>query len=233
MGAKIIQVEKATKAFQTGDNTIRVFEDLDFAVDAGKFIALMGPSGSGKSTLLHTIGGIERLTRGRVTVADRVISDASESQLCSWRAASLGFVFQFYNLMPMLDARSNIELPLLLSSGGATKRSQRIQTVADLVGISHRLGHRPREMSGGEQQRVAIARAIVSDPPILLCDEPTGDLDGDTSIEVLEILRMLSQDLGKTIVMVTHDPIAAGYADRVFNFNKGQIEEAQLQGRLT
>ena len=218
-----VEVINAKKEYAKSGSTITVFEALNLAVAKGAFTALMGPSGSGKTTLLHAIGGLERLTGGAVRVGERQIEHETESQLSRWRARTIGFVFQFYNLMPMLDVAGNIELPLLLARLGRSERRRRVAAAADLVGMSHRLRHRPREMSGGEQQRVAIARAIVSDPPLLLCDEPTGDLDRATSTEVLTILHTLCRDLGKTIVMVTHDPNAARYADHVLNLDKGQL----------
>ena len=221
-----VEVVDARKEYARSGSTITVFEALNLAVPKGAFIALMGPSGSGKTTLLHAIGGLERLTSGAVRVGERRIERDTESQLSRWRVQTIGFVFQFYNLMPMLNAAGNIELPLLLARLGRRERRRRVAAAADLVGVSHRLRHRPREMSGGEQQRVAIARAIVSDPPLLLCDEPTGDLDRATSTDVLTILRTLCRDLGKTIVMVTHDPSAAQYADHVFNLDKGQLDTA-------
>ena len=218
-----VEVSDATKKYETDGTSITVFEGLNLGVTKGTFVALMGPSGSGKTTLLHAIGGLERLTGGIVRVGDRRIEQESESKLARWRAQSLGFIFQFYNLMPMLTAEENIELPLLLVPLSGRDRRRRVAIAAELVGISHRIRHRPRQMSGGEQQRVAIARAIVSDPPLLLCDEPTGDLDRDTSTEVLKILRALCHDSGKTIIMVTHDPAAAESADCIFHLNKGAL----------
>ncbi|MEM9360344.1 MAG: ABC transporter ATP-binding protein [Pseudomonadota bacterium] len=225
-----VEVIGAKKEFAKSGNAITVFEALSLTVPKGAFIALMGPSGSGKTTLLHAIGGLERLTSGTLRVGERQIEREAESRLSRWRAQTVGFVFQFYNLMPMLSAAGNIELPLLLTSLDSRERCRRVDAAADLVGMSHRVRHRPRELSGGEQQRVAIARAIVSDPPLLLCDEPTGDLDRATSGDVLTILRTLCDDLGKTIVMVTHDPSAAGYADQVFHLNKGQLVTSGDEG---
>lgn len=221
--APFIEVCAARKVYGKGARAIPVFDRLDLTVPGGAFMALMGPSGSGKSTLLHAIGGLEQLTAGSISVAGRQIVGKSEAQLARWRAGTIGFIFQFYNLMPMLNAAANIELPLLLLSLSGNERRRRVEAAADLVGISHRLRHRPGALSGGEQQRVAIARAIVSDPPLLLCDEPTGDLDRATSTEVLEILRALSRDLGKTILMVTHDPSAADYADQILTLDKGKL----------
>ena len=222
-----VEVIDAKKEYVIGKNSLQVFENLNFSAPDGSFTALMGPSGSGKTTLLHSIGGLERLTSGSVRVGEHEIANASESSLSEWRARTIGFIFQFYNLMPMLTTYANIELPLQLTSLGRSERKRRVKAAAELVGISHRLRHRPREMSGGEQQRVAIARSIVTDPPLLLCDEPTGDLDRATSAEVLDVLQKLSRGLGKTIIVVTHDPEAANYADRVFNLNKGQLELAR------
>lgn len=222
--APFVEVINAKKEYPLSGSIVTVFESLNLAVPKGAFIALMGPSGSGKTTLLHAIGGLERLTSGAVRVGERQIEHESESRLARWRAQTIGYVFQFYNLMPMLNAAGNIELPLLLSPLGRSERRRRVAAATDLVGLSDRLRHKPRELSGGEQQRVAIARAIVSDPPLLLCDEPTGDLDRATSTEVLTILRSLCRDLGKTIVMVTHDPSAAQYADRVLNLDKGRLD---------
>lgn len=225
--APFIEVSNAKKEYVKGGAALTVFEALNFSAPEGTFTALMGPSGSGKTTLLHAIGGLERLTNGTVRVGDKELVKASEARLSKWRSQTIGFIFQFYNLMPMLTARANIQLPLQLTSLGGSERKRRVEAVAELVGLSDRLRHRPREMSGGEQQRVAIARAIVADPPLLLCDEPTGDLDRATASEVLKVLQTLCRDLGKTIIMVTHDPEAAEYADRLFNFNKGQLEMAR------
>ncbi|MEM9685147.1 MAG: ABC transporter ATP-binding protein [Pseudomonadota bacterium] len=222
--APFVEVVNAKKEYAKSGTSIPVFDALNLAIPKGDFVALMGPSGSGKTTLLHAIGGLERLTSGTLRVGERQIERETESRLSRWRARTIGFVFQFYNLMPMLSAAGNIELPLLLAPLSRRERRRRVAAAADLVGISHRLRHKPREMSGGEQQRVAIARAIVSDPPLILCDEPTGDLDRATSTEILIVLRTLCRDLGKTIVMVTHDPGAADYAGRVFNFNKGSLD---------
>ncbi|MEM1383526.1 MAG: ABC transporter ATP-binding protein [Pseudomonadota bacterium] len=226
--APFVEVSAARKEYRSTGGKILVFDRLNFSMPQAAFIALMGPSGSGKSTLLHAVGGLERLDGGSIRVGGRQIAGESEAQLSRWRAETIGFIFQFYNLMPMLNAAGNIELPLLLLPLGPKERRRRVEAAAELVGISHRLRHRPREMSGGEQQRVAIARAIVSDPPLLLCDEPTGDLDRATSTEVLEILRTLCRDLRKTILMVTHDPSAAEFADRIFTLDKGRLDTAGM-----
>jgi len=189
---------------------------------------VMGPSGSGKTTLLNLLGGIDRADAGEVRIADSRIDGMSEGQLASWRAANIGFIFQFYNLMPMLTAAQNVELPLLLTNLRKKERAERVHTALSVVGLADRVKHHPREMSGGQQQRVAIARAIVSDPNLLLCDEPTGDLDRHSADEILSILQLLNKELGKTIVMVTHDPAAARYAQRTLHLDKGQFVEQEL-----
>jgi putative ABC transport system ATP-binding protein len=189
---------------------------------------VMGPSGSGKTTLLNLLGGIDRADAGEVNVADRRIDGLSEGDLARWRAANIGFIFQFYNLMPILTAAQNVELPLLLTSLHSKERAARVATALSVVNLADRLKHYPREMSGGQQQRVAIARAIVSDPNLLLCDEPTGDLDRTSADEILSILQLLNKDLGKTIVMVTHDPAAARYARRTLHLDKGTFIEREL-----
>ena len=222
-----VEVIEASKQYVTRGSSITVFEDLNFTLEKGVFAALMGPSGSGKTTLLHAIGGLERLSSGMIRVDGRQIVRKSESEIVRWRSRTVGFVFQFYNLMPMLNAQENIELPLLLLPLSAGERRRRVRVAAELVGISHRMRHRPRQLSGGEQQRVAIARAIVSDPPLLLCDEPTGDLDRDTAEEILKILGALCRDSGKTIIMVTHDPLAAQSADTRYTLNKGELATAE------
>jgi putative ABC transport system ATP-binding protein len=218
-----------TKRFIKGKETIAVFDRLDLAIPQGDFIAVMGPSGSGKTTLLNLLGGIDRPDAGEVHVAGARIDRLSEGELARWRAANVGFIFQFYNLMPMLSAAHNVELPLLLTKLGAKERRRHVETALNVVNLADRATHYPREMSGGQQQRVAIARAIVSDPKLLLCDEPTGDLDRAAADEILTILQLLNRDLGKTIVMVTHDPAAAKYARRVLHLDKGEfIEKAEL-----
>jgi putative ABC transport system ATP-binding protein len=188
----------------------------------------MGPSGSGKTTLLNLLGGIDRPDAGEIQVAGERIDGRSEGDLARWRAATVGFIFQFYNLMGMLTAAQNVELPLLLTKLGKAQRRQRVGTALEIVRLADRAKHYPREMSGGQQQRVAIARAIVSDPKLLLCDEPTGDLDRATADEILATLQVLNRDLGKTIVMVTHDPAAARYARRTLNLDKGRFIEKDL-----
>ena len=214
-----------SKQFIKGKETIAVFDRLDLAILQADFVAVMGPSGSGKTTLLNLVGGIDRPDAGEIHVAGARIDRLREGELSRWRAANIGFFFQFYNLMPMLTAAHNVELPLLLTNLSARERRRHVETVLNVVSLADRTKHYPREMSGGQQQRVAIARAIVSDPKLLLCDEPTGDLDRGSADEILTILQLLNRDLGKTIVMVTHDPAAAKYARRVLHLDKGRFSE--------
>jgi putative ABC transport system ATP-binding protein len=217
-----------SKRFVKGKETISIFDRLELTVPKGDFIAVMGPSGSGKTTLLNLLGGIDRPNDGEIFVAGERIDRLSESALARWRGSHVGFIFQFYNLMPMLTAAQNVELPLLLTNLGRKERARHVETALGIVNLADRAKHYPREMSGGQQQRVAIARAIVSDPALLLCDEPTGDLDRATADEILAILQLLNADLGKTIVMVTHDPSAAKYARRVLHLDKGVFNEREL-----
>jgi len=224
----MVRLSGLSKRFVKGKETITIFDHLDLAIPRGDFVAVMGPSGSGKTTLLNLLGGIDQAGGGEVEVAGHRIDGLSERALSAWRAANIGFVFQFYNLMPMLTAAQNVELPLLLTRLRAADRAQRVLTALSVVGLADRAKHYPREMSGGQQQRVAIARAIVSDPNLLLCDEPTGDLDRASADEILGILQLLNKDLGKTIVMVTHDPAAARYAQRTLHLDKGRFVEAEL-----
>jgi putative ABC transport system ATP-binding protein len=224
----LVRLEGVTKGFVKGQESIAIFKDLDLAIPTGDFVAVMGPSGSGKTTLLNLLGGIDNADAGAITVAGERIDGLSENALARYRAAHVGFIFQFYNLMPMLTAAQNVELPLLLTSLSKAKRRTHVQTALTVVGLADRAKHYPREMSGGQQQRVAIARAIVSDPKILLCDEPTGDLDRSTADEILGVLQTLNRELGKTIVMVTHDPAAARYAKRTLHLDKGQFFEKDL-----
>lgn len=224
----MVRLKGVSKRFTKGKETISIFDHLDFAIPKGDFVAVMGPSGSGKTTLLNLLGGIDHVEGGEVTIADQRIDGMSEGQLAAWRASNIGFIFQFYNLMPMLTAAQNVELPLLLTRLGGKERATRVSTALSVVGLADRAKHRPREMSGGQQQRVAIARAIVSDPNLLLCDEPTGDLDRTSADEILSILQLLNKELGKTIVMVTHDPAAAQYAQRTLHLDKGRFVEREL-----
>ena len=224
----LVRLLGLSKAFVKGKETITIFDRLDLTIPAGDFIAVMGPSGSGKTTLLNLLGGIDRPDSGEVHVAGQRIDNLSEGGLARWRAANVGFIFQFYNLMPMLTAAHNVELPLLLTKLGKQDRRKHVETALKIVSLPDRAKHYPREMSGGQQQRVAIARAIVSDPKLLLCDEPTGDLDRTTADEILSTLQILNRELGKTIVMVTHDPAAARYAQRTLHLDKGSFEERNL-----
>jgi putative ABC transport system ATP-binding protein len=224
----MVRLTGVSKRFTKGKETISIFDHLDLAIPRGDFVAVMGPSGSGKTTLLNLLGGIDRADAGEIAVADRRIDGLSAGELAAWRAANIGFIFQFYNLMPMLTAAQNVELPLLLTRLRSKERAARVQTALSVVGLADRIKHRPREMSGGQQQRVAIARAIVSDPNLLLCDEPTGDLDRHSADEILSILQLLNGELGKTIMMVTHDPAAANYAKRILHLDKGRFVEREL-----
>jgi putative ABC transport system ATP-binding protein len=224
----LVRLVGLSKAFVKGKETITIFDRLDLSFPPGDFVAVMGPSGSGKTTLLNLLGGIDRPDAGEIQVDGERVDCLSESKLARWRAANIGFIFQFYNLMPMLTAAQNVELPLLLTKLDKQQRRAHTGTALKIVGLADRAKHYPREMSGGQQQRVAIARAVVSDPKLLLCDEPTGDLDRSTADEILSILQILNRDLGKTIVMVTHDPAAARYARRTLHLDKGRFVEAEL-----
>jgi putative ABC transport system ATP-binding protein len=224
--AAMARLAGLSKRFVKGKEAITVFDRLDLAIPEGDFVAVMGPSGSGKTTLLNLLGGIDRPDSGAVHVAGTRIDRLSEGELAPWRGANIGFIFQFYNLMPMLSAAQNVELPLLLTKLGAKERRRRGATALNVVNLADRAKYFPREMSGGQQQRVAIARAVVSDPKLLLCDEPTGDLDRSSADEILLILQLLNRDLGKTIIMVTHDPAAAKYARRVLHLDKGSFSQA-------
>jgi putative ABC transport system ATP-binding protein len=219
----LVTIRDVDKVFKRGSEEIHVLGGLDLEIPEGDFLALMGPSGSGKSTLLNLIGGLDRPSQGAVEVGGERIDQLSDRRLAAWRARHVGLVFQFYNLMPMLSAQKNVELPLLLTHLSRAERRRRAQIALDIVGLSHRTGHYPRTLSGGEQQRVGIARAIVTDPTLLLCDEPTGDLDRKSGDEVLDLLQALNREQGKTIVMVTHDIHAAARASRTLYLNKGQL----------
>jgi putative ABC transport system ATP-binding protein len=224
----LVRLAGVSKGFVKGKEPISIFDGLNLPIPPGDFVAVMGPSGSGKTTLLNLLGGIDRPDAGEIHVAGQRIDRLSESELARWRAATIGFVFQFYNLMPMLTAAQNVELPLLLTKLSAKQRAQHVATALAIVNLADRAKHYPREMSGGQQQRVAIARAIVSDPNLLLCDEPTGDLDRAAADEILSILQLLNKDLSKTVVMVTHDPAAARYARRILHLDKGNFIEKDL-----
>jgi putative ABC transport system ATP-binding protein len=219
----LVSVDGVEKVFHRGSEDIHVLSNLNLHVPAGEFLALMGPSGSGKSTLLNLIGGLDRASRGSVAIGGEHIDKMSDRQLAAWRARHVGLVFQFYNLLPVLNAERNVELPLLLTHLSKAERKKHVETALAVVGLSHRAKHYPRTLSGGEQQRVGIARAIVTDPTILLCDEPTGDLDRKSGDEILSLLQAVNREQGKTIIMVTHDPHASARATRIVYLDKGQL----------
>jgi putative ABC transport system ATP-binding protein len=219
----LISLKGVVKSYRRGRQDIEVLHNLDLEIQPGEFLALMGPSGSGKTTLLNLIGGLDRPTDGEVVVAGEHIDDLSGGELARWRSRHVGFVFQFYNLMPTLSAERNVELPLLLTRLSAAERRKSVEAALALVGLTDRKKHKPSELSGGQQQRVAIARAIVADPTLLVCDEPTGDLDRETAEEILGLLQHLNREAGKTIIMVTHDPKAASFASRIVHLDKGAL----------
>jgi len=224
----LVSIRNLTKTYQRGPEKVDVLHGIDLDIDTGDFIALMGPSGSGKTTLLNLIGGLDSPTSGQIEVAGKRIDTLGSGQLAHWRSDNVGFVFQFYNLMPTLSAQKNVELPLLLTRLSGAQRKRNAEIALELVGLKDRGRHRPAELSGGQQQRVAIARAIVSDPTLLICDEPTGDLDRHSAEEILTLLQTLNRDYGKTIVMVTHDPKAAEFATHTLHLEKGTLVE-QMQ----
>src|SRR5262245_7519506 len=219
----LVRVKGVDKTFHRGSEEIHVLTGLNLEVPNGEFLALMGPSGSGKSTLLNLIGGLDRVTEGSVEIGGERIDKKSDRQLPAWRARHVGLVFQFYNLLPVLTAERNVELPLLLTHLAKAERRKHVEAALKIVGLSHRTRHFPRQLSGGEQQRTGIARAIVTDPTLLLCDEPTGDLDRKSGDEILSLLQALNHDEGKTIIMVTHDPHASARAARTVYLDKGQL----------
>ena len=221
----LVTLRNITKTYQRGPEKVQVLHGIDLDIPRGDFVALMGPSGSGKTTLLNLIGGLDTPSGGEIEIEGERIDRLSGGQLSNWRSHHVGFVFQFYNLMPMLTAQKNVELPLLLTKLGAADRARRAQIALTLVGLADRRSHRPNELSGGQQQRVAIARAIVSDPTFLICDEPTGDLDRHSAEEVLGLLQLLNKEHGKTIIMVTHDPKAAEYATHTIHLDKGELAD--------
>jgi putative ABC transport system ATP-binding protein len=225
MNEALVQVRSVDKSYQRGKQTVEVLHSLSLDIPRGDFVALMGPSGSGKTTLLNLIGGLDRPTAGEILVDGQRIDQLSGSRLARWRARNVGFVFQFYNLMPVLTAERNVELPLLLTELSAAQRRKSVAIALQVVGLEDRARHKPRELSGGQEQRVAIARALVSDPTMLICDEPTGDLDRKTADEILGLLQVLNKEHGKTIVMVTHDPKAAEFASHTLHLEKGQLLE--------
>jgi putative ABC transport system ATP-binding protein len=228
MAKALIELENLVKGYSRGGEIIPIFDRLTMHIDEGAFISIMGPSGSGKTTLLNMLGGLDQPNDGKIIFDGEEIQNFGEGKLAKWRAANVGFIFQFYNLMPTMTAAKNVELPLLLTSLSGRERKKRVATALDVVGLADRAKHRPRELSGGQQQRVGIARAIVADPKLILADEPTGDLDRTTADEILNTLTLLNQELNKTIIMVTHDPRAATYAKRQLHLDKGDFvgEEA-------
>ncbi len=226
-GAPIVEIRHLFKSYRRGGLVIPVLHDLSFDIAQGEFMALMGPSGSGKSTLLNLIAGIDKPDSGELRIGGQEMSALSESELADWRAASIGFIFQFYNLMPVLSAFENIELPLLLTNLGRRERRERVEFSLQMVGLSERAAHYPSELSGGQQQRVAIARAIITDPLLIVADEPTGDLDRVSAAEILALLERLNRELGKTIVMVTHDQRASERARIIKHLDKGELADGE------
>jgi putative ABC transport system ATP-binding protein len=223
----LVQIRNVSKTYRRGRQEVPVLEGLSLDIAKGDFLALMGPSGSGKTTLLNLIGGLDQPTSGEIHIGGERIDRLSSSALAAWRARNVGFVFQFYNLLPVLSAERNVELPLLLTRMGGAERLKRARTALEIVGLKDRARHKPKELSGGQEQRVAIARAMVSDPSILVCDEPTGDLDRTTADEILTLLQRLNREFGKTIIMVTHDPKAAEFARLTLHLDKGVLVESE------
>ncbi|HEX9365065.1 MAG TPA: ABC transporter ATP-binding protein [Vicinamibacterales bacterium] len=223
MANALVTVSNLHKVFKRGGERIDVLQGVNLEIPAGDFLALMGPSGSGKTTLLNLMGGLDTPTEGSITVAGDALDKMSGGKLSAWRARHIGFVFQLYNLLPVLTAARNVELPLLLTKLGKADRRKRVEVALSAVGLAERMHHYPRQLSGGQEQRVGIARAIVTDPTLLLCDEPTGDLDRKAGDEILDLLQALNRDQGKTIVMVTHDPHAAARAKRTLHLDKGVL----------
>ena len=221
--ANLVEIRNVSKVYERGKQKVEVLHHIELDIAKGDFLALMGPSGSGKTTLLNLIGGLDSPTDGSISVGGERIDRLGEGALAKWRSEHVGFIFQFYNLLPMLSAQKNVELPLLLTNLSAAQRRKNASIALQLVGLAERAAHKPTELSGGQQQRVAIARAIVSDPDLLVCDEPTGDLDRQSAEEVLGLLQMLNREHGKTIIMVTHDPKAAEYARHTLHLDKGTL----------
>jgi len=228
MSSADIELRNVRKVYQKDRIDIPVLEGLNLDIIAGEFVVLMGPSGSGKSTLLHLIGGLDSPTAGSVRVGDARLEAMSERERTSWRSRHVGFIFQMYHLVPVLTAAQNVELPLLLFKMSSAERRERVETALNVVGLADRMDHRPNQLSGGQEQRVAIARAIVTDPDVILADEPTGDLDAKTSEEILNLLNVLNSDMGKTILMVTHDPRAASHGQRTVHLDKGVLEREEI-----
>jgi putative ABC transport system ATP-binding protein len=222
----LVSLENVVKRYQRGKQTVEVLHGVNLSIEQGEFLALMGPSGSGKTTLLNLIAGLDQPTAGEVTVAGERIDRLSGGKLAKWRARHIGFVFQFYNLLPVLSAARNVEVPLLLTNLSSAQRKQNVRAVLELVGLADRATHKPSELSGGQQQRVSIARALVADPTLLVCDEPTGDLDRENAEEILRLLQTLNRQQGKTIIMVTHDPLAADHPSRILHVDKGRLVDS-------
>jgi putative ABC transport system ATP-binding protein len=222
----LVSLIDVVKRYQRGKQSVEVLHGVNLSIEQGEFLALMGPSGSGKTTLLNLIAGLDQPTAGEVTVAGERIDRLSGGKLAKWRARHIGFVFQFYNLLPVLTAARNVEVPLLLTNLSSKQRKQNVRAVLELVGLADRATHKPSELSGGQQQRVSIARALVADPTLLVCDEPTGDLDRENAEEILRLLQMLNRQQGKTIIMVTHDPLAADHASRILHVDKGRLVDS-------
>ncbi|TCO42832.1 ABC transporter ATP-binding protein [Dokdonella fugitiva] len=225
--ANLVEIRNVSKVYERGKQKVEVLHHIELDIAKGDFLALMGPSGSGKTTLLNLIGGLDSPTDGSISVGGERIDRLGEGALAKWRSEHVGFIFQFYNLLPMLSAQKNVELPLLLTNLSAAQRRKNASIALQLVGLAERAAHKPTELSGGQQQRVAIARAIVSDPDLLVCDEPTGDLDRQSAEDVLGLLQTLNREHGKTIIMVTHDPKAAEYASHTLHLDKGTLVEQQ------
>jgi putative ABC transport system ATP-binding protein len=229
-GSSLVRVRGLDKKYQRGSEEIHVLQGLNLDVDKGDFVAFMGPSGSGKTTLLNLLGGLDLPTRGTITVAGDEITHLSAGKLTAWRARHVGFIFQMYNLIPVLTAFQNVELPLLLTKLSKSERKQHVETALQVVGLGDRMYHYPRQLSGGQEQRVAIARAIVADPTFLLCDEPTGDLDRKSADEIMDLIDRLVEEHGKTVLLVTHDPVAAARAHTLLHLEKGVLVEASKVG---
>src|SRR5580692_1369840 len=224
-----IRLNGIVKVYTRGNQRVEVLHGLSLDIEQGEFVSIMGPSGSGKTTLLNLIAGLDTPTSGELEVAGKRIDKLSRSKLPGWRARHIGFVFQFYNLLPVLSAARNVEVPLLLTNLSSKQRKQNVRAVLELVGLADRATHKPSELSGGQQQRVSIARALVADPTLLVCDEPTGDLDRENAEEILKLLQMLNRDQGKTIIMVTHDPLAADHASRTLHVDKGRLIDSAVR----
>ncbi len=225
MSANIVTIRNLSKIYQQGDINVTALDNISLDIAAGEFLSLMGPSGSGKSTLLHIIAGIDRPTKGECRVQDIDVAKLNESQLADWRNQNVGFVFQTFNLIPVLTAYENVELPLLLTRMNRAERRKQVETALEIVGLADRAKHLPKQLSGGQEQRVAIARALVTDPALVVADEPTGNLDSHSAQEVLGVLRTLSRDAGKTVIMVTHDPKAAAFGSRQIHLEKGELSK--------